>query len=128
VDGKMAVELKKISLREHYLHCYFEGHFGSLAKMIQNTQLILKAYRKTNCPNAMLDFSRISGKIGIVAEHILGQHIARVIPPKASIAVLAPPYMKDTASGHLENVAINSGARLRVFWELEDAIEWLKAS
>ena len=124
----MAVELKKISLRDHYLHCYFEGHFENLIKMIENTQRIFKAYRETNCPNALLDFSRISGKIGIFAEHFLGEHIAHVIPLKARIAVLAPPYMKDTASGHLENVATNRAARLRVFWELEDAIEWLKAS
>jgi len=123
----MAVELKKISLRDHYLHCYFEGHFGNLTKMIENTKRILKAHKETNCPNALLDFSKISGRIGIFTEHILGRHIAHVIPLKVNIAVLAPPYMKDTASGHLENVAINRAVRMRVFWEIDEAIEWLKA-
>ncbi len=123
----MVVELKEIALRDNYLHCYFEGDFGNLAKMIENTQRILKAYRETNCPNALLDFSKISGKVGIFAEHLLGEHIARVIPRWTNIAVLAPPYMKDNASGHLENVVVNRAARLKVFWELEDAIEWLKA-
>ena len=124
----MAVELKEVSLRDHYLDCHFEGRFGNLTKMFENTRCILKAYRDTKCPNALLDFSAISGRIGILAEHFLGQHIAHVIPPSARIAVLAPPYMKDTASGHLENVARNRAARLRVFWEREEAIRWLKAS
>ncbi|MDP8217943.1 MAG: hypothetical protein P9M03_04390 [Candidatus Theseobacter exili] len=122
----MTVELKKISLIDHYLHCSFEGQFGNLAKMIENTQRILKAYRETKCPNILLDFSRISGRIGIFAEHFLGKHIAHISPRKANIAVLAPLYLKGTASGHLENVVVNRATHLKVFWEIEDAVEWLK--
>ncbi|MFH1313943.1 MAG: hypothetical protein ABIJ00_12060 [Candidatus Eisenbacteria bacterium] len=124
----MAVELKKISLEGHYLDCRFEGEFGNLAKMIENTLRILKAYRETKCPNALLDFSEISGRIDVFGEHRLALHIARVIPPGTKIAVLAPPHMKDAASGHLENAAVNRAAQLRVFWEREESVKWLRAS
>ena len=118
----MTVELKKISLIDHYLHCSFEGQFGNLAKMIESTQLILKACRETKCTNILLDFSRISGRIGIFAEHFLGKHIAHISPKEANIAVLAPLYLKGIASGLLVLVGFccgsveNNRLVVNVFW------------
>ncbi|MFH2012866.1 MAG: hypothetical protein ABIJ37_09245 [Pseudomonadota bacterium] len=101
----MSIELKEISIRENYLHCHFEGdHSGKLPNLIEYTKRIQRERKESNCQNSLLDFSSISGKIGIIAEHLLGEHIARVIPSKTTkVAVLAPQHMKDTASGHLEN-------------------------
>lgn len=71
----MAVELKKIILKDNYLHCHFEGEFSKLARMKENTQRILKAYKDNNCSRGILDFSKITGKINLLYEHFLGLHI-----------------------------------------------------
>ena len=106
----------------------FEGAFEGLAKIKENTERIEKAYEETHCSNILLDFSKMSGKVGIYTEHALGKHISKITPQGIRLAVLAPSYMKITASGHLENVVINRFTRLMVFWELQESIEWLKTA
>lgn len=124
----MTVDLKNITFEDNYLHCHFEGHFKILNKMIEHGRLILKAYKETNCPNVILDFSIITGQIGVITEHTLGEFISKMIPQKVRIAVIAPSHMKSTASGHLETVVANRSGRLKVCWKLEEAVEWLRAS
>jgi hypothetical protein len=122
----MAIEIKEITLVDNYMHCRFEGHFESFEEIIENTKHVMAAYHETGCSNAILDFTAMSGRFGIWAEHALGIHISTVMPRGARVAVLPPTYMKAKATGHLENVVANRRGRFAVFWNIEDAISWLE--
>ncbi len=124
----MTVELTNITFEENYLHCHFEGHFENLSKMIEHGRLILKAYKETKCSDIILDFYIITGKIGIITEHVLGEFISKMIPMNARIALVAPSHMKSTASGHLETVVANRSGRLKVCWDFEEAVEWFQTA
>ncbi len=122
----MTVELKDITFENNYLHCHFEGHFENLAKMLEQGQLILKAYKETKCSKIILDFCIITGEIGVITEHTLGEFISKIIPKNVRIALIGPSHMRSTPSGHLETVVANRSGGLKVFWDLEEAVEWLK--
>ncbi len=124
----MTVELTNITFEDNYLLCHFEGHFEDLSKMIEQGRLILKAHKETKCSNVILDFSIITGEIGVITEHLLGEFISKIIPRNVRIAVIAPSHMKSTASGHLETVVSNRSGRLTVCWVLEEAVEWLNTT
>ncbi len=121
----MAVEIKEVLLVDNYIHCRFAGEFEGLKRMIENTRRILTFHRETGCRNALLDFTAMTGRVGIFAEHGLGVQISIAMPKRSRVAVLAPSYMKKKASGHLENVVANRREGFRLFWDHDDAVAWL---
>jgi len=121
----VAIELTSVSQKEHYLYCHLQGTFEHFAHMEENTRRIVAECERTGCERVLLDFTETSGEISIFDQHTLGNQIVAVAPAKARIAVVPPPHLRKRATAHLENVVMNRFVRLKVFWEMDAAGEWL---
>lgn len=121
----MAVEVKTIALSGNYMHCVFGGRFENLARIKENTRRIQDFCQEHKCTQALFDFRNISGNVGVLAQHLLGEHIAELLPRHSRIAVLTPAYMSSDATEHLETVVTNRAGHLKIFRELQAAVDWL---
>lgn len=123
-------EISEISLEPGYLCFRFSGIHEHLRRKDEHSETILKTCQNFECSNVLLDYREVTGIEGFSTfqEHELGNFLPQVLKPNFRIVILVnrPPGESVIKIGkHLENVAVNRGAQLKVAWELDEAVGWL---
>lgn len=123
-------EIISINLEINYLHISFSGPYERLRKIDAHARKILEASNKRKCSNLLLDFSETSSldEITTIEEHDLAEFIQKIITHEYRVAIVFPKLSNNPGvmiGKHLENVAVNRGAALRVFYQLSDAVSWI---
>lgn len=105
-----------------YLHFKLIGVFDvSATKRV--IRLIKDSYNETHIDLALIDFSSLDVlDVSDTDRYYLGKEVALQLSSVVKLASLAPSSVVNHFS---ETVAINRGANLRIFTELNEAIEWL---
>lgn len=79
--------------------------------------------RQEHLDKALINGSRLEGRISIWDRYQIGREYARVIGPKIVVALVLSPTLINRVA---ENVAVNRSGRLRVFHKMELALQWLE--
>jgi hypothetical protein len=128
-EASMPVTLESIVLREGYLEVQFGGAYnGPSYRSREYLERIFHACEQHQCSRVLLDHTRVIYQTDILAEHSVGEALAQMAPPGVRLAFVSPISTLPHPS-HFETVAVNRGARVRVFWDRQQALAWLlKAS
>jgi hypothetical protein len=121
----MPVSLDSISPRDGFLDVLFSGSYdGQIVHFPEYLQRILEASRDYDQTRILMDFSSVRYVPDILTEHMVGERLSQLLPPTIRCAYVAPRTVAPQPS-HFETVAVNRGARLRVFWNRQEALQWL---
>jgi len=121
----MPVTLESIVPRDGYLEVLFGGVYdGPPFRFPEFLERIFGACEQHRCRRVLLDHSRVGYQTDILAEHNVGEAVAQAIPLGVRLAFVAPASTAPHPS-HFETVAVNRGARVRVFWDWQEALNWL---
>ena len=100
-----------------------EAYSFMLAKKLVHQ--IVAYGKKENLNKILLDLRNMDGDFKIMDRYEIGVEVAKVWGKDVQVASLA----KESEINFLvENVAVNRGAKLRVFSILEPALEWLNVT
>lgn len=125
-------EISSMTVESNYIHVHFSGTYEHLRRVDEIAREILQTCENNDRHRMLLDFSNTMGihEINTIEEHELAEFIQNVLTPSYRVAMLFPDHSVQPAwktGMHLENVAVNRGVTLRVFWKLADAIAWITA-
>lgn len=98
---------------------YDRLHFKSSIQFVKN-----KLDEKNLC-NAIIDIRSVPGDIPVMDRFELGVEIAKAMPYKYKLAVLAE---KNRITKLVENVAVNRGADMLVSHDMKTIREWFRQS
>src|SRR4030095_6920168 len=85
-------------------------------------QDIVDACRSQKLNKVLVDLRMVQTGLSIFDRYKAGIYIATIIGPRIKVAVVAP----DALITHVaENVAVNRYGKLKVYVELEQALDWL---
>lgn len=123
----MPVSLESILSQEAFLEARFVGAFDGLPfRYPEYLAQIFQACAEHQCRRVLLDHSRLEYYTDILVEHSAGESVARLAPRGVRLASVAPSSTLPHPC-HFETVAVNRGVRMRVFWDREEALQWLLA-
>lgn len=121
----MPVSLDSIALRDGYVEVVLGGEYeGRLVHFQEYLKRILDAADQHGCTRVLLDNSRVRYFPDILAEHLVAERMAQLVPPTFRFAFIAPGNIP-AQNSHFETVAVNRGARVRVFRSRDEALGWL---
>lgn len=123
-------EISSIIPTANYLHVSFTGPYEHLRKIETLGNTIIQSSKEHDCRNLLLDFKQTVGlgEISTIEEHDIAEFTRRIVKHSFRIAFLFPKLSNNPGimiGKHLENVAINRGVVLKVFWQLDDAVSWI---
>jgi hypothetical protein len=78
--------------------------------------------KQEHLDKALVDGLMLEGPISIWDRYQVGEEFVRVVGPTIKVALVAKP---DLINLTMENVVVNRIGRLKVFDEMESALEWL---
>lgn len=122
--------ISSITAKTNYLHVAFGGTYDHLRNLDDLAEQILRATNTHACRRLLLDLTKTSGldEISTIEEHTLAEFVQKIFAYSFRVAFLFPKLSTNPGTmigAHLENVAVNRGVQLRVFWQLEDAVSWI---
>ncbi len=122
--------ISTITPRNGYLHVYFEGQAARIGTGIERAlaghrDKVVAACREHQCRKVLLDLTALRGKITVLEEHLAARIIVKEWPPGTQVAMVSSPEYLANEGKHLERVAQNRGAALRLFNCFDDAEAWL---
>lgn len=95
----------------------------SLKSLLSCIQNIKEECELESLNKALVDISKMQGNVSILDRFQLGKEIAKVLGHKIKLAVVSN-------ANHInylgENSAVNRGARMKMFTDVKNAIEWLE--
>jgi hypothetical protein len=110
-----------IEQNDEYLHYEITGKY-SLDKGEKIIEKIHDQCVEKKINKLLLDITKKEGVIPTMDRFDLGELIAKLFPYKIKFAVIA---QKDQIDKFSETVAFNRGARLMIFSDKTEALEWL---
>jgi len=78
--------------------------------------------QRENLNKVLIDMRTVQEEISIIDRYTLGVNVAKVMGSKITIAVVAPDALITRVA---ENAAVNRYGKLKVFSEIQKALEWL---
>ncbi len=113
----------EIVKKNNYLHVTVSGIFSPELSE-DSIDAMVAAGKKEDCINILFDIRPMTGEIGVLDRFESGRYGALMIPRNFKIAMLGS---KDQISpdNFFQTVARNRGVNLKVFSEIENALEWL---
>lgn len=96
---------------------------GYSFKMLKETvHQIIAHSKKENLGKVLVDLTNMDGEFKTIDRYEIGLEIAKVWGQGVQVATVA---RESQVNFLVENVAVNRGAKLRVFIKIEPALEWL---
>ena len=83
---------------------------------------VAEACREQNIHKVLVDVRGMTGKIKAMERFRLGQVGAETFSGLAQVGIA---YRKEEINWFAETVGVNRGAHVRIFGEIEEAMEWL---
>jgi hypothetical protein len=120
--GKMSVQLR-IDEMPGYLIVRFIGA-GATEEVGRQFESLAEKCKNTKKNRLLLDFTEVPADISLVDRYDLGRRTQVFAQYKCKVAALCKPERHDSQC-FLETVARNRWVELRVFTNVEDALEWL---
>jgi hypothetical protein len=96
----------------------------SLHLLLAMVQEMVDRCQKENLQKALVDLTQMDGNPSILDRYTIGVEVARICGPRIQCAAIAK---QGAANYVVENVAVNRGAKLKVFNTMAEAIQWLMA-
>lgn len=117
------MEISKIEARTGYLFVKFSGEFELHPALIQFKVVAAECVRQ-GCPFALFDARDLTGDIGILARHTMGESLGDLRDQIRRLAILvrAEQVLPDR---FMQTVARNRGFFGEAFFELSEAEAWL---
>jgi hypothetical protein len=122
IGVKMSVQLQ-IDEMPGYLKARFIGA-GTTEEVARQFELLAEKCECTNKNKLLLDFTEVPADISLVDRYDLGKRTLVFTQFKCKVAAVCKPGQCDSHC-FLETVAQNRWVDLRVFTNVEDAVEWL---
>jgi hypothetical protein len=120
--GKMSVQLR-IDEMPGYLIVRFIGA-GATEEVGWQFESLAEKCKNTKKNRLLLDFTEVPADISLVDKYDLGRRTLVFAQYKCKVAALCKPERHDSQC-FLETAARNRWVELRVFTNVEDALEWL---
>ena len=79
--------------------------------------------QKGGLDQALVDLRNMEGEMSIMDRYDVGVEVAKVLGSRIKVAAVAQP---SRINFMVETVAVNRGAKLKVFVDIEKAMEWLE--
>ena len=122
--------ISSVLMEDGYLYIRFEGaaknlQTGMERALDEHRNKIVSLCREHACRKILLDLTAIEGTIGMLEEHLAACVIIKRWPPGTHVAMVPAPNYFASGGKHLEQVANNRGAAIRLFGNLEEARTWL---
>lgn len=113
-----------ITQREGYMYIEFTGRF-SINAAKSAVDAMVNACIKANCTKALFDCRPMTGDLSTMDRFDIAQYGSSAIERTIKIAMLGrdDQLLPDK---FFENVAVNRGLALRLFYDIDEAISWLK--
>ena len=115
-----------IENRRDYIYLMGEGIEVSLDENKQIHQMIVNICKDHNCERVLIDDRNVTYTATILSLYQLAEYYAKVDIPRQinRAAILANPKYKET-NNFFEDTSRNRGINLRLFYDLEEAEQWL---
>ena len=94
----------------------------SVKLLISVIQEMADFCQRENLNKVLIDMRTVQEEISIIDRYTLGVNVAKVMGSKITIAVVAPDALITRVA---ENAAVNRYGKLKVFSEIQKALEWL---
>ena len=122
--------ISAVTPEKGYIYVRFEGEAARLCTGIERALAhhrtkVIKACKDNSLRSVLLDLTGLKGSITVLEEHLTARIIVQQWPPGSQVAMVAPPEYLTDKGEHLERVAQNRGAALRIFESVELAKAWL---
>ncbi len=122
--------ISAVLMENGYLYIRFQGaakslHTGMERALEDHRDKVVGLCREYACQKVLLDLTAVEGTIGMLEEHLAACVIIKEWPPGAHVALVPAPTYFASGGKHLERVASNRGAAIRLFKSIEDAKTWL---
>ena len=122
--------ISAITQENEYVYVRFEGlaarrGTGIERALVRHQTKVFKVCRQNNLRSVLLDLTALKGSVTVLEEHLVAQVIVQHWPPGSQVAMVTAPEYLANKGKHLERVAQNRGASLRLFDTIEDAKSWL---
>lgn len=100
------------------------GTDENLQEVTAYGEAIIQSALAHNCTRILCDETELVYALGTFDTFRAAEHIAKVAPKVAKIALIChPDYLADAK--FWENVAVNRGLRVRMFLSLDKAEQWM---
>ncbi len=112
--------------REQYLYLAGEGREAGLEESIEIHHLIVNACKEHNRPRVLIDDRNVIYTASVLSIYLLTKHYVQIDFPRfiqRAAVVTRPDYKVDNQ--FFENTMRNRNVNLRVFYDLEEADQWL---
>src|SRR5215510_4469250 len=107
--------------RGSYLYVRINGPF-SLKVILSAIQQAVDVCGHENLSKSLFDLRAIQESISTMDRYDMGVEVAKAIGSKIQVAAIAQSHLINRMA---ENVAVNRGANLKAFSDIEKAKEWL---
>ena len=114
----------KIIQREDYILFDFRGEFSQEAGK-QCIDAMVEACSQSQISSALLDCRNMAGEIQILESFMVAKYGVQMIGVIARFALVGREDQM-FPDNFVENVAVNRGINLKLFTDVEKAIDWLK--
>lgn len=108
--------------KTNYLLVELSGEF-SLNLIMDVIHKIVEKGKNENINKVLVDIRTLEGNPSILDRYKIGLEISKVWGKKIQVASIGKKNLNNYVA---ENVAVNRGAKFRVFTEIESALEWLE--
>jgi hypothetical protein len=119
---KMSVQLQ-IEEAPGYIKARFIGA-GATEEVERQFEALAEKCKSSNKNKLLLDFTEVPADISLVDRYDIGKRTLVFAQYKCKVAAVCKPARHDSQC-FLETVAQNRWVDLRVFTNVEDALEWL---
>ena len=121
---RMMIKDLKIIQREDYILFDFRGEFSQEAGK-QCIDAMVEACSQSQISNALLDCRNMAGEIQILESFMVAKYGVQMIGVITRFALVGREDQM-FPDNFVENVAVNRGINLKLFTDVEKAIDWLK--
>ena len=114
----------RIIQKEAYVRFDYTGEFSKTAGE-QCVDAMVEARSQFRLPKALLDCRKMTGEIQILESFMVAQYGGKMrgFLSKTALVGREDQMFPDN---FVENVAVNRGVNLKIFTDIEEAIDWLK--
>ena len=123
-EGITMIEGLKIIQKDAYIRFDFTGDFSE-ATGKQCIDAMVEASSQLKHSRALLDCREMTGEIQIIESFMVAQYGVKMIGVLSKTALVGREDQM-FPDNFVENVAVNRGVNLKLFTDVEEAIDWLK--
>lgn len=111
-----------IENKGEYLYVEYTEPY-KLNSFIELMKEVAKACREQNVQKVLVNVCGMTGQIKLMERFQLGEAGAKLFSGLAQVGIA---YRKEEINWFAETVGVNRGAHVRIFGDIEEAMEWLE--